>query len=610
MSCSKGKVCSMCGNVGFAERVVTCSTCKKISQHIYCMQKPPVGTPNNWHCEQCTVTHKVKPPRRGTILIDVIDGGKIIPVNRSCPLNSWNASTQPRPLKGSRRAQRVRAKKNLPPPLHCSAKAPGASPSTVVPILGASPAPNNSTEIQTIAISPVTPALKAYEVYSQGIKMSAKPAMHLSRSKIAREAGPCVKEGNANDYQVSGKRDSDVLGNKWPPETPEDPRSHKSPVNDIAVASNNPAVLQSKPEEKKRVARNSKGECCEEIVRKNPAKGFPGTKSHNKSAGLDTIGSSLLYSKKTKILCPVGFSGESCEELVKKNPAEGCSETKSHNKSTGLDTIGSNLPHNEKTKNLSPVGFSGNTASQNSNFARKSLLLLDEMVQYRPVSDTCWKGRFMINYPRDTEYPIVAGILAHFPGTVALKVYETVKELSGKDIRVKLCQRRDVWPKLYRLDPPDYNDVGVYFIPSKEQRLDGTFRKLVDQMDRQDFAMQSSMENLELLIFTSAQLPQDSTLIGVAPDACLWGTFHRIRPRKQAIRDKGKSPLISTGSGSTGGCQDHASECSSQFKATAGTKRPVPEPDVPLANNLGESTTYGFSGSIYPPKRKLNCTTG
>ncbi|XP_020109762.1 uncharacterized protein LOC109725103 isoform X2 [Ananas comosus] len=46
-------ICSMCGDAGFAESIVTCSGCKNYSEHIYCMQGPLSITRREWLCDEC-----------------------------------------------------------------------------------------------------------------------------------------------------------------------------------------------------------------------------------------------------------------------------------------------------------------------------------------------------------------------------------------------------------------------------------------------------------------------------------------------------------------------------------------------------------------------------
>ncbi|KAG8379255.1 hypothetical protein BUALT_Bualt07G0069600 [Buddleja alternifolia] len=57
----KEECCDICGDVGVADAIITCSQCKINCEHIYCMRTPLEGDPDDWRCEICESTSKPKP---------------------------------------------------------------------------------------------------------------------------------------------------------------------------------------------------------------------------------------------------------------------------------------------------------------------------------------------------------------------------------------------------------------------------------------------------------------------------------------------------------------------------------------------------------------------
>lgn len=173
---------------------------------------------------------------------------------------------------------------------------------------------------------------------------------------------------------------------------------------------------------------------------------------------------------------------------------------------------------------------------ENTNPPQKLLIITEGTLPHQPVPCANWKGDFQITDMCTDQWRDIHDIQAHIPGAVCHKVYVTIKNLVGKDIELKLLPRFKVWPKIFLLDPPQLNDVGLYFFPSKDERLRRAFTRCVDMMDQKDLAMMGSVSSdAKLLIFSSVQLPQDPYAIGIATEICMWGVLKYSKYKTNCI---------------------------------------------------------------------------
>ncbi|CAK9312232.1 unnamed protein product [Citrullus colocynthis] len=57
--------CYICGDVGYAELIVTCSKCKVVREHLYCMPNKSLDVPKSWLCGNCTLDEAKSPDDSG-----------------------------------------------------------------------------------------------------------------------------------------------------------------------------------------------------------------------------------------------------------------------------------------------------------------------------------------------------------------------------------------------------------------------------------------------------------------------------------------------------------------------------------------------------------------
>ncbi|XP_042497003.1 uncharacterized protein LOC122075876 isoform X2 [Macadamia integrifolia] len=150
--------------------------------------------------------------------------------------------------------------------------------------------------------------------------------------------------------------------------------------------------------------------------------------------------------------------------------------------------------------------------------------LMEEDRENLPALDCTWKGSFEILDMYSCSH-FYDGFQAHPPGKVSRKAYEFSKKMSGI-LQFKLENNSDVWAKVFDSYSPAGSDIALYFFPGDFERSVKVYEDLYSYLEKHDFAMRSCLEGVELLIFTSKQLPLDSR---INMELYLWGVFHHVK---------------------------------------------------------------------------------
>ncbi|KAH9722164.1 RNase H domain-containing protein [Citrus sinensis] len=129
--------------------------------------------------------------------------------------------------------------------------------------------------------------------------------------------------------------------------------------------------------------------------------------------------------------------------------------------------------------------------------------------QYRPALKATWRGGFKF-FDTAQMGSFYGGFLAQLPRSVHPKVFEFSKKLP-KILQVRLLQRDHIWADLFGNDYPDFPDVALYFFPSANiERSKRNNSCLFDILEIRKSVMICYVDGVELLIFTSKQLDEDS----------------------------------------------------------------------------------------------------
>ncbi|GAB4845119.1 hypothetical protein Ancab_038523 [Ancistrocladus abbreviatus] len=143
----------------------------------------------------------------------------------------------------------------------------------------------------------------------------------------------------------------------------------------------------------------------------------------------------------------------------------------------------------------------------------------------QPIADPIWKGSFNI---LDGTFGLVGGAVAHLSSKACLKVREEACLLPAV-LNSQILPKASVWPKSFEQEKPSDDSIGLYFFPEAE-RDEKVFNSLVDEMMSHDLAIKCVVENAELLVFTSIELP-----IGYwrfQGNHYLWGVFRAKQPSR------------------------------------------------------------------------------
>ncbi|KAI3464639.1 hypothetical protein Pfo_021302 [Paulownia fortunei] len=118
-----------------------------------------------------------------------------------------------------------------------------------------------------------------------------------------------------------------------------------------------------------------------------------------------------------------------------------------------------------------------------------------------PVVMPIWRGSFNI---WNKKHEILDGLIAHMSSKACQKVYEEACQFQPV-LQLEMLPRSVVWPKSFETSEPSGDNIALYFFPSEiSERV---FDHLVEEMMRKELALKAIVQNAELLIFTSTELP-------------------------------------------------------------------------------------------------------
>ncbi|XP_009597716.1 PHD finger-containing protein 1-like isoform X1 [Nicotiana tomentosiformis] len=145
----------------------------------------------------------------------------------------------------------------------------------------------------------------------------------------------------------------------------------------------------------------------------------------------------------------------------------------------------------------------------------------------QPVIEPLWRGCFLFNRERETSI----NILAHISDKACENAAKAAKGLP-MNLDVKILAKSDVWPKSFLRSPPTDNSIALYLFPELE-RDENCYDALLEEAIENDLAMSATIDDLEMLIFSSRELPQKDWRI--RRKYYLWGVFRAKRHSRPNI---------------------------------------------------------------------------
>ncbi|KAH9778145.1 RNase H domain-containing protein [Citrus sinensis] len=137
------------------------------------------------------------------------------------------------------------------------------------------------------------------------------------------------------------------------------------------------------------------------------------------------------------------------------------------------------------------------------------IMVKDGILMFCLSNNLSWWGGFKF-FDTAQMGSFYGGFLAQLPRSVHPKVFEFSKKLP-KILQVRLLQRDHIWADLFGNDYPDFPDVALYFFPSANiERSKRNNSCLFDILEIRKSVMICYVDGVELLIFTSKQLDEDS----------------------------------------------------------------------------------------------------
>ncbi|CAN4114144.1 unnamed protein product [Withania somnifera] len=144
----------------------------------------------------------------------------------------------------------------------------------------------------------------------------------------------------------------------------------------------------------------------------------------------------------------------------------------------------------------------------------------------QPVIDPISRGCFIFN--KGSESSI--NILAHLSNKACERVVVAANRLPVK-LDVNILAKSDIWPSSFLRLPPTDSSIALYLFPeleSDENSYDALLEDLIDN----DLAMTTTIDDLELLIFSSRELPHKHWRLH--RKYYLWGVFRHKSPSSVA----------------------------------------------------------------------------
>ncbi|CAL0332064.1 unnamed protein product [Lupinus luteus] len=158
-----------------------------------------------------------------------------------------------------------------------------------------------------------------------------------------------------------------------------------------------------------------------------------------------------------------------------------------------------------------------------------------------PEYEYIWQGVFEVlrnGKPPDS----CNGIQAHLSSRASPKVLEVVNKFLPK-VTLHEVSRLSTWPsQFYQGGATEYN-IALYFFAKDIESYERHYKGLLDHMIRNDLALKGIFDGVELLIFPSNQLPENSQRWNML--FFLWGVFRGRKPDHLDSAKKNCIPSLS-----------------------------------------------------------------
>ncbi|XP_072961642.1 uncharacterized protein [Typha angustifolia] len=142
-----------------------------------------------------------------------------------------------------------------------------------------------------------------------------------------------------------------------------------------------------------------------------------------------------------------------------------------------------------------------------------------------PDHEFIWQGSFEV-LRAGTLPEIYDGIQAHLSSCASPKVLEVVTQFPSR-VRLEEVPRLSSWPSQFQGKKPEDDNIALYFFAKDTDSYERIYLKLLDNMLENDLALRGNINSIELLIFPSNKLQENSQRWNRL--FFLWGIFRARR---------------------------------------------------------------------------------
>ncbi|XP_062119700.1 protein PARALOG OF AIPP2-like isoform X2 [Humulus lupulus] len=156
-----------------------------------------------------------------------------------------------------------------------------------------------------------------------------------------------------------------------------------------------------------------------------------------------------------------------------------------------------------------------------------------------PEYEYIWQGCFEI-HRSGSSLDLCGGIQAHLSTCASPRVLEVAGKFPQK-LLLSEVPRLSAWPTQFNDGGAKDDNIALYFFAKDLESYEKSYKGLLDGMIKNDLALKGNLEGVEILIFPSNQLPENSQRWNML--FFLWGVF---RARKVHSADSSKFLLPSS----------------------------------------------------------------
>ncbi|XP_073157198.1 uncharacterized protein [Henckelia pumila] len=159
--------------------------------------------------------------------------------------------------------------------------------------------------------------------------------------------------------------------------------------------------------------------------------------------------------------------------------------------------------------------------------------MVDCGTRAEPVVKPIWMGSFHI---WNKKLSMLDGVVAHISTRACQEAYEESSQFQPV-LHLEMLPKSAVWPKSFEISEPSCDSIALFFFSSERSERD--FDLFVDAMMHKELAMRAFIQNAELLVFTSKDLP--SLYWRFQEKYYLWGVFrgkHRPAPNSHLCKEE------------------------------------------------------------------------